>query len=56
MLKVINKRVKLEQQRIENENQLRIQAEALANQKNQTVNSEHTATTDQSLSSEATPA
>ena len=32
LLKVIAKRVKLEEQRIENENQLRIQAEALANQ------------------------
>ena len=32
LLKVITKRVKLEQQRIENENQLRIQAEALASQ------------------------
>ena len=32
LLKVINKRVKLESQRIENENQLRIQAEALASQ------------------------
>jgi ribosome recycling factor len=32
LLKVITKRVKLESQRIENENQLRIQAEALANQ------------------------
>ena len=32
LLKVITKRVKLESQRIENENQLRIQAEALASQ------------------------
>ncbi|MDC0456347.1 ribosome recycling factor [Alphaproteobacteria bacterium] len=32
LLKVIAKRVKLEEQRIENQNQLRIQAEALANQ------------------------
>ena len=55
LLKVINKRVKLEQQRIENENQLRIQAEALANQNNQSVNSEHTATTEHSISSKAPP-
>ena len=55
LLKVINKRVKLEQQRIENENQLRIQAEALANQNNQTVNSENTATSEQSITSEVTP-
>ncbi|MDC1357452.1 ribosome recycling factor [Pseudomonadota bacterium] len=32
LLKVITKRVKLESQRVENENQLRIQAEALASQ------------------------
>jgi len=32
LLKVITKRVKLEEQRIENQNQLRIQAEALASQ------------------------
>ena len=32
LLKVINKRVKLEQKRIENQNQQKIQAEALARQ------------------------
>ena len=32
LLKIINKRVKLEQKRIENQNQQKIQAEALAKQ------------------------
>ena len=50
LLKVINKRVKLEQQRIENENQLRIQAEALANQNNEMTNIDHMSTTNQSSS------
>ena len=55
LLKVINKRVKVEQQRSENENQLRRQAEALANQNSQAVNSENTATSEQIISSEAPP-
>ena len=50
LLKVINKRVKLEQQRIENENQLRIQSEALANQNNEMKNTDHISTTDQPIS------
>ncbi len=41
LIKIISKRVKLEQRRIENENQLRIQAEALENQKNEQVNSDN---------------
>ena len=43
LIKIISKRVKLEQRRIENENQLRIQAEALENQKNEQVNSDNMA-------------
>ncbi len=47
LIKVINKRVKLEQRRIENENQLRIQAEALENQKNEEVKSNNIASVEQ---------
>jgi len=36
LLKIINKRVKLEQKRIENQNQQKIQAEALAKQQEET--------------------
>ena len=55
LLKIINKRVKLEQQRIENENQLRIQAEALANQNNMT-NPDHISTTDKLVGNVSTSA
>tara|TARA_B100000989_G_C19435082_1_gene424765 strand:- start:117 stop:914 length:798 start_codon:yes stop_codon:yes gene_type:complete len=47
LIKIINKRVKLEQRRIENENQLRIQAEALENQKNEEVKSNNIASVEQ---------
>jgi hypothetical protein len=36
LLKIINKRVKLEQRRIENQNQMKIQSEALAKQQEET--------------------
>jgi hypothetical protein len=36
LLKIINKRVKLEQRRIENQNQMKIQTEALAKQQEET--------------------
>ena len=36
LLKIINKRVKLEQKRIENQNQQKIQEEALAKQQEET--------------------
>ena len=49
LLKVINKRIKLEQKRIDNENQLRIQAEALENQNNGIVNPGHMSTVDQTI-------
>ena len=54
LLKIINKRVKLEQQRIENENQLRIQAEALANQNNEMTNPDHISTNDKLVSNVST--
>ena len=50
LIKIINKRVKLEQRRIENENQLRIQAEALENQKNEEVKSNNIASVEQANS------
>tara|TARA_Y100000991_G_scaffold115858_1_gene87377 strand:+ start:1 stop:564 length:564 start_codon:yes stop_codon:yes gene_type:complete len=50
LIKIISKRVKLEQRRIENENQLRIQAEALENQKNEQVNSDNIASVEQTNS------
>ncbi len=50
LIKIISKRVKLEQRRIENENQLRIQAEALENQRNEQVNSDNIASVEQNNS------
>ena len=55
LLKIIGKRVKLEQLRIENENQLRIQAEALENQNNEVVNSDNIANVEKSNNSTSSP-
>ena len=52
MLKIIGKRLKLEKNKVENENQLRIQTEALMseNQNNETVNLDGVSTNNQNVS------
>jgi len=51
-LKIISKRLKLEKSKVENENQLRIQTEALMseNQNNETVNLDGVSTNNQNVS------